>query len=368
MSTDWSLLLEDSKSVENVKVVCKDGVVFSHKLVIASSGEFMKNLLNDVPVGDEITIYLPDYDEDTFSNILNSAFVPNLKETVNVFDFVSSPHQELEPEIIKRELLDEETLSDDNTDAPLEEVLKEESKNDLVRMDLQYKSDSRESSQRNNIKKFHASYFSDTEFDDATAEHRIVEFEKQVIENPQSSNEIRTNKRILKQINFEKAKIEVIRGTCTSVRQAAKKYDVSHSTLSCFMKNPLMEYKGRKNTRSLVFSEAEEINLAQRVINMSDGGKTLNYKVIKEVLTKELEHIQLNEPDRFIKVSNQNEKKITDAFVKRFAASNGLLKYVSQEALCGSRRQYECDVCSAKFVFKNSMVFHRKNVHFSFLL
>ena len=36
----------------------------------------------------------------------------------------------------------------------------------------------------------------------------------------------------------------------------------------------------------------------------------LNYKVIKEVLTKELEHIQLNEPDRFIKVSNQNEKKL----------------------------------------------------------
>ena len=107
MSTDWSLLLEDSKSVENVKVVCKDGVVFSHKLVIASSGEFMKNLLNDVPVGDEITIYLPDCNEDTLLNSLNSIVIPDPKRTVNVFDIASSSHQELqlklEPEIIKTE-------------------------------------------------------------------------------------------------------------------------------------------------------------------------------------------------------------------------------------------------------------------------
>ena len=149
MSTDWSLLLEDSKSVENVKVVCKDGVVFSHKLVIASSGEFMKNLLNDVPVGDEITIYLPDCNEDTLLNSLNSIVIPDPKGTVNVFDIASSSHQELqfklEPEIIKTEgIFAEDRLSDqydDITYVPLEEVLKEESENDLVKIDLQYNSD-----------------------------------------------------------------------------------------------------------------------------------------------------------------------------------------------------------------------------------
>ena len=357
MSTDWSLLLEDSKSVENVKVVCKDGVVFSHKLVIASSGEFMKNLLNDVPIGDEVTIYLPDCDEDTLLNSLNSIVIPDPKGTVNVFDIASSSHQELqfklEPEIIKTEgIFAEDRLSDqydDITYVPLEEVLKEESENDLVKIDLQYNS---ESSPRDKIEKFQVDtceFFDDTEFDNANAEH-IVELQKKVIKNPKSTYEIKSNNRIVKQLKYEKAKIEVLRGTCTSERQAAKKYGVSHSILNKLIKNPFFEYQG-KGKKSLVFSEAEEINLAQRIINMSDGGKTL--KEIKGILIEELEHIQLNEPDRFIKVSNQNEKKITDEFVRRFVARNGLLKYVSQEFQCVSRIQSERKKCQ-KYYFKNT--------------
>ena len=40
-----------------------DGIIFSHKIIVASASEFIKHLLIDFPVGDEITLYLPDHDK-----------------------------------------------------------------------------------------------------------------------------------------------------------------------------------------------------------------------------------------------------------------------------------------------------------------
>ena len=45
----------------NVKLVCKDGDISSHKLIISRNSEFLKKLLWNIPVGDSVTLYLPDF-------------------------------------------------------------------------------------------------------------------------------------------------------------------------------------------------------------------------------------------------------------------------------------------------------------------
>ena len=52
-------LFDDCHSVSKVKLVCKNGVISSHKILIASNSEYLKSLLAEVPVG-KVIIYLPD--------------------------------------------------------------------------------------------------------------------------------------------------------------------------------------------------------------------------------------------------------------------------------------------------------------------
>ena len=54
-------LLEESCNVSNVTLVCRDGKLGSHKIVLARVSSFIKNILADIPVGDNVTIILPDY-------------------------------------------------------------------------------------------------------------------------------------------------------------------------------------------------------------------------------------------------------------------------------------------------------------------
>ena len=54
-------LLDGHESVANCSLVCQDGIILSHKLVIASISKFLKNILSDIPVGDDVSIYFPDF-------------------------------------------------------------------------------------------------------------------------------------------------------------------------------------------------------------------------------------------------------------------------------------------------------------------
>ena len=49
-SSDWAELVRHCKPVSNVNLVCRDGVVYSHKIVLASVSGFVETLLSDIPV------------------------------------------------------------------------------------------------------------------------------------------------------------------------------------------------------------------------------------------------------------------------------------------------------------------------------
>ena len=71
--TFWRSLLNDSQLVSNTTIVCQDGVVYSHKLVVASLSEFIKNLVNQVPANDGIAFMLPDFKKRDIENLIREA-------------------------------------------------------------------------------------------------------------------------------------------------------------------------------------------------------------------------------------------------------------------------------------------------------
>ena len=69
------------ESVANVRIVCQDGVLLSHKIVVvvAVKNSFLKALFSDIPVGDTITLFMPDYKQEEVKQSLSLVKV-ELKE------------------------------------------------------------------------------------------------------------------------------------------------------------------------------------------------------------------------------------------------------------------------------------------------
>ena len=55
-------LLHKCHRVSNVSVRCRGGLVSSHKIVLAGLSPFLRNILAQIPVGDEVTVIMPDFD------------------------------------------------------------------------------------------------------------------------------------------------------------------------------------------------------------------------------------------------------------------------------------------------------------------
>merc|ERR1711994_1246185 len=66
------ILLEESSNVSNVTVACRDGRLASHKIVVAGVSSFIKNILASIPVGDSVTLMLPDFTQAEVDSFLRS--------------------------------------------------------------------------------------------------------------------------------------------------------------------------------------------------------------------------------------------------------------------------------------------------------
>ena len=74
-------MLKKCFSMTNVTIVCSDGIIHTHKIVVASASDFIKTLLSDIPVGDEVTLYLPDHDKPSIVQLLDDKFLPTLQNS-----------------------------------------------------------------------------------------------------------------------------------------------------------------------------------------------------------------------------------------------------------------------------------------------
>ena len=58
MKHSWSKFFQECDNVANVTIVCRDGLINTHKLILANISKFIEILIKDVPAADEVTIYL----------------------------------------------------------------------------------------------------------------------------------------------------------------------------------------------------------------------------------------------------------------------------------------------------------------------
>ena len=53
----------ESDRITNVKIVCRDGLVFTHKIIVASVNNFFKDIISINPDGDEVVLIMPAHEK-----------------------------------------------------------------------------------------------------------------------------------------------------------------------------------------------------------------------------------------------------------------------------------------------------------------
>ena len=92
-------LIQECQLVSNVSVLCKDGLVNTHKIVLAGISDFIKDILAEIPVGDQATLFMPNFKSEDLEKFLSLSIntkSKNLKQNVDISRAfgISTPKQE----------------------------------------------------------------------------------------------------------------------------------------------------------------------------------------------------------------------------------------------------------------------------------
>ena len=106
MSEEKIDFIQDFRGVSNCKIICRDNaLICTHKIILAISGTFMRDLIKDIPVADEVTLFMKDFEVSEVLNILQTEGPDSLMKAETLL----FPVTKLEPEQIKEETgLDED--------------------------------------------------------------------------------------------------------------------------------------------------------------------------------------------------------------------------------------------------------------------
>ena len=84
MPISWKQLIGDCQKLSNCKIICsRNEVVESHKIVLGSISPFLRRIISDIPTGDDITFFMPDFSREGVEEFLGSI---TLNETPSSLD------------------------------------------------------------------------------------------------------------------------------------------------------------------------------------------------------------------------------------------------------------------------------------------
>ena len=213
MKHNWSHFIGEISSMTNVTIICGDGIIHTHKIVVASASDFIKHLLSDIPVGDDITLYLPDHEENAVTKILDNILTNSqnkLNSEENIFDMLSNKDSVKNGIVTEIKEFKEEELDDDVKNEEDEPDLGTESSFEEMDESSNYLSEKGKSRGSYNVPKSSLdSYLQDV--DNSIDPNKIRDLEKQIIQNPSTHNELKLNKKLSKQILLEKARLGVLK-------------------------------------------------------------------------------------------------------------------------------------------------------------
>ena len=374
-------LLEESSNVSNVTLACGDGHLASHKIVVAGVSSFIKNILADIPVGDDVSIIMPDFTTTQVESLfkysiekkthlklrakradLLDAFgvrdVPLHTEKFNNRDELHEnvelrkelPSVDDEDEIDFTKFMDNEAFSSDaikenkKTDEDLNCDREEEEDEDFPEV-----SDFSPVKGRKG-KKPKVDYA--TLAADCDVLENIKVLERDLITNPTNKEEERMNELTRLKIKLQTAMEAVFSGK--SVRQAAREYGVSETTLGRMCRTGgKYQYKGR-GRKSEVFTREEEKYITKRVLELTDGGENLTPMKLKQIVDNEVSLMRVNFPDLVTPT-----RKMLDAFSRR----NGLDRFIKAMHM-SKTRNHDCDLCGNSYTSSYQLASHRKTIHF----
>ena len=287
MTSVLGLLHEECIKVSNATVVCEDGEIFTHKLVLASFSLILKDLISDIPFGDEVTIFLKDFSKYSVNKLLTKSLrEKETKEQEALCNILLIP---LNKQPLEHFEVKEETYMDDEY---VQIVLDKVDDEDDI---------------------------------DKETEFKIREFKKEIIENPVTLKHKRLNKIIEKKIRFEKAISAVKSGRLANAWASAKVYGVCSKTLYEFLKEGRgYEGSGRSLKR---FTQEEEKFIIDRVKRLVESGSKLTSNLLQRVIKEEAETVMTNQPERAEDLAKTLEENNLKRFSYSFANRNKLKFY-----------------------------------------
>ena len=166
-----------------------------------------------------------------------------------------------------------------------------------------------------------------------------------------------------KRIAYKKAVEEFESGRAKSYKLAAKRFGVS----DVVVRRMVLGINQRGFTsprRRYPFTSEEQKNLKDTILLATNNGKDLSVTAIRDFIAEEASNIVRQFPERCEALSNYIDPQNGVAYY--FAKKHGLDKIIKETAQSKNirgRRIYECDSCDSSFIYKNSMISHKREVH-----
>ena len=307
-------ILENTEGLTNMTIVCGDGVIRTHKIVVASVSDFIKKLIISIPAEDPISILLPDYDMSCVQDFLTlDPTSPTTKRDIfMVNDLSPALTKTVKSEEVKRE-----------PDYPLDYADGDELDNSLVELEESFYNYSGINCRRKRRKGKRdldvqplAIAWLHVHNLDCSADENII------IDNPTSSKEERHNYLATTRLLYRDAIISLAQGESVSFCEAARKFKVNHSTLARMLRDK-KPYEGFSKKSKLFFKD-EELEMKRMIIEKFESGQIINTKVIKEIIIEKINWIMFNQPERYLPEKMDSTIK---NFVRHFVDRHRLNKY-----------------------------------------
>ena len=265
--------IQDFPSVSNCKIICKQSTISTHKIVLAVSGTFLRDLIKDIPVADEVTLLMKDYEAAEVLEILDlEGPDPRLR-----------PITKLEPEEIK-----EETDLWCSEESELEEEEEIQMKN-RKRKERPKTQKVQERRGRPGLEK-HAP---------KTAQE-IAKLSENIVSNPTTEEEVKNNEYWDKVVRYERALADLAQGS--TLRKAADKFQLNKTNLQRF--STTGKYgMGRQGRVSTVFTSQEEKDIKEKILAYADlsGEKSLSLSLATQFFKQEMDRLKVIHPERDFK-------------------------------------------------------------------
>ena len=371
MSLNWKDFFYASDRVTNVKIVCNNGILFTHKIIVASADNFFKDIISNIPTGDEAILIMPNHEKIQVKNYLQvkgsfSNEIAGRKPAKN---------EELRPFQVKNEEMDQLLGSDSegNSDSPTISNV------ETIRSDVDLNVDGSDYEDDGDGMKSEAIFQDESvkkdfvkEFVDSMDENEKQEYHKAIIKyllelerrermiNPGSPKETKLLNYTQKQIKYEKAKLDLLNGKFKSYRKAAKYHGLVSTTL-CNIFKQKRTFVAASRRGAMAFTYAEEESIIEEYVKRNHGEKTYKRNLLISIILQKIRTIKFSNPDRnFSKyVTDEGKFKSNEQqFVWRLAKRFDLIISSKPET------KFDCQLCEKSYTLKNSLSKHSKEVHF----